>query len=150
MSLHIGNCLTMAEVVPETRFSQEQLEQIRDCVLYNINRTMAYAVTNYVDWIVYTCIRYLEGGGIDDLSHIEKAIIFPLDIPFELQKKVTDDIYFIIRPILINAAIYKSANIEPKFDVNSAVNFMVENCKDVNWNTLQRAMKTLESKFKND
>lgn len=147
MSYHIGNCLTMKEVVPETILSEEQLTQIRECVLLNIGRILAYAVTSYVDWICYVCIRYIEGGGIDDLNHIRKGVIFPLDVPFKLQEKVIDDIYTIIRPILIDAAKYKRANIQPKFDVASAVNFMVENCKDVKWDVIQRAMETLESGF---
>ncbi len=135
----------MKGVIPETILSQEQLEQIRDCVLCGINRTAAYAITSYVDWLCYCCIRYIEGGGIDDLSHIEKGVCFTLDVPWELREKVINDVYFIIRPILIDAEKYRQADIHPKWDVKSAVEFMVKNCKDVKWDIITRAMRVMES-----
>jgi hypothetical protein len=120
MTIHLSNLLILKDLKPEDKLSVEQEEIIRDSVIDNIHRVIAYTILGYADWLYYVCIRYLENGGIDDLEHIRQKIIFPLEVDYKIQEKVVNDIYIIIRPILINYEKYKRININQSFDIGAS------------------------------
>ena len=62
MTLHI-----LPDLKPEDILYEETINTIVEAIKYNIGRTMAFAITGYGDHIMYTCMRYIEDGGIDDL-----------------------------------------------------------------------------------
>ena len=145
MSIHPSSYTIFKDLKPEDKLTLEQTEFLQDTVLKQVNCTLAYAILGYADWIVYVCARYIEDGGIDDLSHIEARINFPDDTDYKLKKKIVDDIYFIIRPILINAQKYKRAYIpEGNFDIGKSVDWMREHCPDANWDIVSKALSVLQ------
>jgi hypothetical protein len=146
MTLHPSNTFLCKDLKPEDRLNDDQVDIIRSDVLYNIGRTLAFAVCGYADWLCYFCMKYLEDGGNDDLEDIRKYIVFPNDISWELENKIINDIYSIIREIRVTQDEYE--NVPPRkfenFNVGKAIDFMLEHCKDVRWDVLSRSIKIME------
>ena len=149
MSIHPSCYTIFKDFKPEDKLTLEQTEILQEIVLKQINRTLAYAIMGYIDWLVYACVRYIENGGMDDLSHIERYITFPNEIDYKLQKKIIDDIYFIIRPILINNEKYKQAKIpERSFDIAKSIDWILKHTSPDTWNVMDKAIQSLNNHFK--
>ena len=139
MTLHV-----LPNLKPEDKwqYSDETHKTLIEAVFYNLNTTIAYAIQNYSDWLVYTCVRYIEEGGIDDLSEIEKFVAF--DYPVEswsdlfdkdkLRRKIIDDIYVIVRTIYIQEKErlknYVVPTEEQRFNISKAIDEMMNLMSD--------------------
>ena len=155
MTYHPSQTWLFEDLKPEDLIDGELLDAFRESVLHDLGRMLAYAITGYADWLHYTCVRYIEQGGWPDLSHIEKYITWPDDIDYDTRKRVIDNIYHIIQPIVIDAQHYKKVpdhNGESKIDIGKAIDWMIEimpkEKMDKMCEVIGRAMKIMEEGMK--